>query len=59
MIEASDGAAFVTIADGLFRLKDIVSIASGYHWCLNCNFTYLYSILFSASAGHMCAEKKE
>jgi len=33
------GQFFLTITDGLFRLKDIVSSTSGYHLCLNCNLT--------------------
>jgi len=33
------GQFFLTIADGLFRLKDMVSSTSGYHLCLNCKLT--------------------
>ena len=36
------GQFFLTITDGLFRLKDIVSSTSGYHLCLNCNLTQLF-----------------
>jgi len=33
------GQFFLTITDGLFRLKDILSSTSGYHLCLHCTLT--------------------